>query len=103
MRYYYVVRWRYTLDQKHGFGILFDELAGEKYRQCFYEDGTLKSGEDVPNYGSPIDQLERYSTGRWGSSLSGAARADYEKMMKEASCSFSPGKDRQMVACLTTG
>ena len=101
--HFYIVRWRYTLDQRHGFGILFDEAEGHTYRQCFYEDGTLKSGEGIPDYGSPIDQMERYSSDRWGSGSSRQAQANYEKMMKEGSCSFVPGKDRQMAACLTIG
>lgn len=101
--HFYIVRWRYTLDQRNGFGILFDEAEGHTYRQCFYEDGTLKSGEGIPDYGSPIDQMERYSSDRWGSGSSRQAQANYEKMMKEGSCSFVPGKDRQMAACLTIG
>ena len=99
---YYELRWRYTLDQRRGFGILFNQDENRVFRQCFYEDKTLQPGKDIPDYGSSIDQLERYSTDRWGSGLTREAQAEYEKMMKEATCSFLPGKDRMLTACLTT-
>ena len=100
---YYTVRWEYTLDQRHGFGILFDPDEKQQYRQCFFEDGELETAEGIPDLSSPINQLERYSTDSWGYSLPREAQAAYEKLMSKASCSFSSGKERALAAVLTTG
>ena len=102
MRKYYKP-WAFTLDKKHGFGILFDLKGREAYQQCFYADGTLLPGESAADFSSSIDQLEEQTANtRWGERISKAGRAECEKLVKEAFCSFLPGTGQNLIADLKT-
>jgi len=97
--HYYIVRWGFTLDPKHGFGILFDEEGNQKYKQCFYEDGTLADGKGLPRFNGPIDEMKRYASDRGAFDPD---RLETGKPAQKESCSFSPGANGSMNAELTT-
>lgn len=60
---WYVKKWRYALDSKHGFGILMtgDESADKS--PCFFEDNTLETVEkdDVERESAVSNLLEDYN------------------------------------------
>ena len=97
-----IVRWTFTLDPKHGFGILFDQEERRVYRKCFYEDGTLTTGTDAEDFSSPIEELKRSIAGQSVYRSSKTAQQDYEKLMEQANCSFSAGKGNILNARLET-
>ena len=101
--WYGSVDWVFTLNEKHGFGILFDLKDREYFQQCFYADGTLLSGKSAVDFSSSIDQLERYaSDSRWGPTLNATAQKEAEKLIENASYSFSPKRNYDFFVDLKT-
>lgn len=100
---YYYTRWVYTLDKKHGFGILFDLKDREGFQQAFYADGALLPGENADDFNGAIEALQdNLEDARWGEKVSKAGQAECERLVKENNCSFSPGKDQNIIAELKT-
>ena len=93
MGYYRIVAWRNTVDPKHGLGILFDQdRVNDAYNKCFFEDGTLGSGRNVPNYSQLLNELQRHGLNPWDS----RHREKEEKinrLKKETVCRFSVDKN----------
>ena len=52
---YYSARTGYTLDRKHGFGILFNMKEREVFQKVFYADGSLLPGEKAHDFGGAMD------------------------------------------------
>ena len=100
--HYRRIDWIYTLDQKHGFGILFDPDDSNIFRKCFYEDGTLDTAGGDISFSSSIQELSSSVPYHWGFNRLKTAQINYERLMRQASCSFSPGKNGILYADLAT-
>ncbi|MBQ9252214.1 MAG: SNF2 helicase associated domain-containing protein [Clostridia bacterium] len=91
--------WEYTLDKKHGFGILFDVEDHRAFNQCFYADGTLTQAGGAVDFNRSMEELKRHMPGaRWGVSVSKTAQAEYERVMRSATCTFTPGEGEAIYA-----
>ena len=100
--YYYERRWTFTLNSKNKFGILFHQERNYEFQNAFYEGENLTSGKGAEDFSDPISRLEeRLSEDR---SLRSTQKTQEEinKMMAQATCSFSPGKDHALYAHLET-
>ncbi|MBR0217538.1 MAG: SNF2 helicase associated domain-containing protein [Clostridia bacterium] len=92
MGYYRVITWRNTVDPRHGLGILFDRDHGNNtYNKCFFEDGTLGSGRNVPDYGDLLSELRQHGLNQWSSRLEGK-RAKINRLKQGTVCRFSVDK-----------
>ncbi len=104
MARYYSTQWVYTLDREHGFGILFDLKNREAFQKAFYEDGNLLPAGNAMDFNDAIEELRRHSASSiWGEALSRKGKAEYEKVMSEGTCSFSPGEGQTLLADLKVG
>ncbi len=102
---FYQRTWEYTVSQEHGYGILFEIVDRAKYRKCFYEDGTLASGDGKDGMSSRIDQLRRYASNRdrWSFAYSGISEEEYRKQLSTSSCEISVGKEDELCFDLKVG
>ncbi len=99
---YYRHNWGYTLDRRHGFGILFDPDGQEGFTRCFYEDGTLKEVRDAADFSASIDELRENPDGRWGVRWTKTAQADFERLTQHGTCSFTPGVRDHLLSQVST-
>ena len=97
---YYGENWTYTLDEKHGFGILFDDRGERIYRQVFYEDGTLAAAEGAEDFSSAVRELEREANNQW---IGKIVRERARKLTEHASFRFVPGKDCGITVTVESG
>jgi len=94
--------WKYTFDNGHGFGILFE--AADDHRTCrtFFEDGTLLPSDWSSGRDSSISYMLNVADNRWYSPARGEA-ALLEKYLSDADICFSTGLQDSMDAELSLG
>ncbi len=90
----YASKYSYTVDKKHGLGILFDG-SRENFNKCFYEDGKLISGKSIESYYPAIDELDS-SRKRADFYLPKKSHAERDKLIKTATCEISPGDNQSL-------
>ena len=100
---WYVKKWRYALDPKHGFGILKDDDDSSGKYPCFFEDGTYETvrREDADRDAAVNELLGDldYREHRFNGQT--IRRAD--SIAAEGSCEIFPGREGSMRIVLSHG
>lgn len=97
---FYIVRWRFTMDARHGAGILFGEEDSRIYRHCFYEDGTLENVNSEAVYDGTINYLLRYTPDEMPRAYHRLVKP-YESFRQKMTCRFSTGQNGALYANLS--
>ena len=99
----YRTMWSYTLDRSHGFGILFDFDGKNEYQKCFYEDGTLTSGQGLPDAHYFINDLEKQIPERWTYGWGRKKQELLDRMTETGSCDYILEDEDRIIADLKVG
>ena len=97
--HYNTVHWTFTLDEKKGFGIMYDSAENRTFRKCFFENGTLGKATGV-DMDAPIRTLRGAARGTWNYRVMGSEKASLEQVMEKATCSFSSDSSERLNASL---
>ena len=100
---WYEKNWHYALDKKKGFGILTGYASSSDTASCFFEDGSQETvkKKDVDR-DSAISNLREYYT-RDGYYYSTQTRSKADAIIRNGSCTFTPGRGGSLQASLTHG
>lgn len=100
---WYEKNWHCALDKKKGFGILTGYASSSDTASCFFEDGSQETvkKKDVDR-DSAISNLREYYT-RDGYYYSTQTRSKADAIIRNGSCTFTPGRGGSLQASLTHG